>query len=55
MLLIRKHHQSGAAPSTWTIRDVVPGVARWDWYLPPAPHAGKVTRALITSPDITLP
>lgn len=29
--------------------------ARWDWYLPPAPHAGKVICALITSPDITLP
>jgi len=29
--------------------------ARWDCYLPPAPHVGKVTRALITSPVITLP
>ena len=27
--------------------------ARFDWYLPPAPHAGKVTRALITSPQST--
>jgi len=26
--------------------------ARWDCYQPPAPHAGKVTRALITSPII---
>jgi anti-sigma regulatory factor (Ser/Thr protein kinase) len=24
--------------------------AQWDCYLPPAPYAGKVTRALITSP-----
>jgi len=29
--------------------------ARWDCYLPPAPHAGKVTRALINSPVIPLP
>jgi hypothetical protein len=28
--------------------------ARCDWYLPPAPHTGKVTRALITSPDTML-
>jgi anti-sigma regulatory factor (Ser/Thr protein kinase) len=26
-----------------------------DCYLPPAPHAGKVTRALISNPVITLP
>lgn len=26
--------------------------ARWDCYQPPAPHPGKVTRALITSPVI---
>ena len=26
-----------------------------DWYLPPTPHAGKVTRALVSSPVITLP
>lgn len=26
--------------------------ARWDCYQPPAPYAGKVTRALITSPII---
>jgi hypothetical protein len=31
------------------------GRARWDCYLPPAPHAGKVTRALISSPVISLP
>jgi hypothetical protein len=29
--------------------------ARWDSYLPPAPHGGKVTRALISSPVITFP
>ncbi len=29
--------------------------ARCDYYLPPAPHAGKVTRALISSPVISLP
>jgi hypothetical protein len=29
--------------------------AQCDWYLPAAPHAGKVTRALITTPDITFP
>jgi hypothetical protein len=23
---------------------------QWDWYLPPAPHGGKVTRALLDSP-----
>ena len=28
--------------------------ARCDCYLPPAPHVGKVTRALITTPVITL-
>ncbi len=29
--------------------------SRWDSYLPPAPHSGKVTRALISSPVITFP
>jgi anti-sigma regulatory factor (Ser/Thr protein kinase) len=29
--------------------------ARWDYYLPPAPHSGKVTRSLITTPVIVLP
>ena len=29
--------------------------AQWDCYRPPAPHVGKVTRALISSPIITLP
>jgi anti-sigma regulatory factor (Ser/Thr protein kinase) len=29
--------------------------ARWDCYLPPAPHAGKVTRALISNPVIEVP
>jgi anti-sigma regulatory factor (Ser/Thr protein kinase) len=29
--------------------------ARWDSYLPPAPHGGKVIRALITSPVVTFP
>lgn len=28
--------------------------AQWDCYLPSAPHVGKVTRALITTPVITL-
>jgi hypothetical protein len=26
-----------------------------DCYLPPAPHAGKVTRALVSNPVITFP
>ena len=29
--------------------------AQWDCYVPPALHVGKVTRALITTPAITVP
>lgn len=36
----------------WIVQELS---AQCDCYLPPAPHAGKVTRALITTPDVELP